>query len=185
MRLYLFVRIQSSISDRISLIIISFSFYGALLLLPPPVMLSTQFVLHKPNWPNGRFWQKYNFASVIQGGRAPLKIPVTASSPFENGGLFAKHTPPAPTLTSSATVIPNGFDNYRRQSTPPAVMFFFPAAYIFVPAIYIFVPAIMFFVPAIYIFVPAIYIFVPAIMFFVPAIYIFVPAAYIFVPATM
>src|SRR6218665_245029 len=134
MRLYLFVRIQSSISDRISLIIISFSFYGALLLLPPPVMLSTQFVLHKPNWPNGRFWQKYNFASAIQGGRAPLKIPVTASSPFENGGLFAKHTPPAPTLTSSATVIPNGFDNYRRQSTPPAAIVFVPAGMFFAPA---------------------------------------------------
>src|SRR6218665_3605516 len=96
MRLYLFVRIQSSISDRISLIIISFSFYGALLLPPPPVMLSTQFVLHKPNWPNGRFWQKYNFASVIQGGRAPLKNPLPAPPPFLKGGFFPNIPPPPP-----------------------------------------------------------------------------------------
>src|SRR6218665_2035896 len=105
------------------------------------------------------------------GNGAHLKI---LSPTFENGGYLPSIHPS--TLTSLATVIRNGFDNYRRQSTPPATMFFPPATMFFVPAIYIFVPAIYIFVPAVYIFVPATYIFVPAIMIFVPAAYIFAPA---------
>src|SRR6218665_3715268 len=126
---------------------------------------------------DGMGWGERHYPLII---RAHLKIP---SPPFENGGYLPSIHPS--TLTSLATVIRNGFDNYRRQSTPPATMFFLPAAYIFVPAVYIFVPAIYVFVPAVYIFVPAIYIFVPASMFFVPASMFFVPASMFFVPAIM
>src|SRR6218665_2577751 len=124
---------------------------------------------------DGMGWGERHYPLII---RAHLKIP---SPPFENGGYLPSIHPP--TLTSSATVIRNGFDNYRRQSTPPATMFFVPATYIFLPASMFFVPAIYIFVPAVYVFVPAVYVFVPATYIFVPAIYIFVPATYIFVPA--
>src|SRR6218665_1112716 len=124
---------------------------------------------------DGMGWGERHYPLII---RAHLKIP---SPPFENGGYLPSIHPS--TLTSLATVIRNGFDNYRRQSTPPATMFLLPAVMFFLPAIYIFVPTVYIFVPAIYIFVPAVYIFVPAIYIFVPAIYILVAAVYLFVPA--